>query len=255
MRLLVRAGADRHDGPRIPGELSPRAGDSYRLYGSSAPDGELETGVCSGSTRLSSTYVAACPSDVPEDGLRDVPQHDVQEAAVDCAVHRRLVRGVGDGLFAPDRATTRAQLASSLAAALEDTGVRLPADPADAFDDDDDSPHERAVDQLAALGVVRGTGPRRFSPHAPVDRAQTATALVRAQERSSGEELPHGGDRFPDDDGSPHERAIDKANDAGWMGIAGYDASTGAALFQPGRPLPRRQLGSVLVRWVDTRVR
>ena len=251
MQLSVQAGtfrsADGSEGS-IAGEMQPRAGESWRLYGSTNDDGSLETSVCSGSTRIRTTYAAACPSDVPEDGLRDIAPYDVQEPAIDCAVHRELVRGVGDGLFAPDRATSRAQLASAMAAAMASTGAALPADPPDAFDDDE-GPFERAIDQLAALGLVKGTGPRTFSPDAGVTRAQTATLLVHAQETASGEELPRGGDRFSDDDGSPHEQSIDKAADAGFMG------ATGNGTFAPDVVLPRRQLASVLVRWVDLRVR
>jgi beta-N-acetylhexosaminidase len=158
------------------------------------------------------------------------------------------VRGVGDGLFEPGRATTRGQAASALAVALETTGTALPSDPPDAFDDDETSPHEAAANQLAALGLVRGTGPRAFSPDAPVTRGQTAALLVRAQEGSSGEQLPPGGDRFTDDDDSLHEPAIEKAAEAGFMGGRGYRS------FEPDGALPRRQLASVLVRWVDPRV-
>lgn len=250
-RLAVQAGPTRHpDGTysSTSVDIHPRAGETWRLYGERADNGELMTSQCDGSRRIATAYAAACPSDVPEDGFRDLPPHDAHEPAVDCAAWRGLVRGTGDGRFSPGAPATRAQLASLLAAALADTGGVLPADAPDAFDDDDGSPHERAIDRLAALGVVRGTGPRTFSPGTAVSRAQVAALLVRAQEQDTGEPLPATRDHFSDDDGSAHERAIDKAADAR------YVAGTAPGRFSPDAAATRSQLAAVVVRWVDLRV-
>ena len=54
----------------------------------------------------------------------------------------------------------------------------LPADAPDAFADDDASPHETAINQLAALGLTDGTTATTYSPEKPVTRAQMAKFLV-----------------------------------------------------------------------------
>ena len=249
-RLAVQAGPTRYpDGTysSTSVDINPRAGETWRLYGRHGQD-ELETSACTGSRQIATAYAAACPSDVPEDGFSDLPPHDAHEPAVDCATWRGLARGTGDGRFSPNAHASRAQVAALLAAALADTGGALPEDPPDAFDDDEGSPHEHAIDQLAALGVVRGTGPRVFSPDAPVARAQLAALLVRAQEQDTGEPLPAGTDRFRDDDDSPHEPDIDKAAQAR------YVAGTAPDRFSPGAATTRVQLAAVVVRWVDLRV-
>lgn len=249
-RLSVQAGPTRDpDGTysSISTDINPRAGEAWRLYGRHG-DGEFTTSECDGSRQITTAYAAACPADVPEDGFTDLPPYDVHEPAVDCAAWRGLVRGTGDGRFSPGSPATRAQLAGLLAAALENTGTTLPAEPFDAFDDDEGSPHEIAIDQLAELGVVRGTAFRTFSPDAPVARAQVAALLVRAQERDSGEPLPVTRDHFTDDTDSPHELEINKAADAR------YVAGTRRDLFSPAATATRSQLAAVLVRWVDLRV-
>jgi hypothetical protein len=172
----------------------------------------------------------------------------VHESAVDCSVHRGLVRGVGDGLFAPARATTRGQAASALAFALQSTGAALPADPPNAFDDDDDSTHEPAIDRLAALGLVTGVGPREYSLTRRSPAARPPRCWSAPRKSRAGATAPRRRP-LPDDGGSPHELAIDKATDAGWMGAQSHQA------FAPGDALSRRQLASVLIRWVDPRVR
>ena len=249
-RLAVSAGPTRYpDGTysSTSVDINPRAGETWRLYGRHGEQ-ELETNSCTGSRRIATAYTAACPSDVPEDGFADLPPYDAHEPAVDCAAWRGLVRGTGDGRFSPTAHASRAQVAALLAAALADTGSTLPTDPPDAFDDDEGSAHELAIDQLAALGVVRGTGTRTFSPDAPVARAQLAALLVRAQEQDTGQALPVGRDRFTDDEDSPHEADIDKAAEAR------YVAGTSSDQFSPTVLATRSQLAVVVVRWVDLRV-
>jgi hypothetical protein len=234
-RLAVQAGPTRRtDGSTslTSVDITPRAGETWRLYGRPG-EREFETSQCTGSRQIVTAYAAACPPDVPEDGYTDLPPYDVHEPAVDCATWRG----------------TRAQIASMLAAALKSTGTTLPTDPFDAFDDDEGSPHELAIDQLAELGVVRGTGFRTFAPVAPVARAQVAALLVRAQEQDSGEPLPVTRDHFTDDTDSPHELQINKAADAR------YVAGTRPDLFSPDALATRSQLATVLVRWIDLRVR
>src|SRR5690606_5147151 len=86
----------------------------------------------------------------------------------------------GDGTFDPNAAVTRAQMASFVARLVHATGRTLPADPPDAFDDDDGSVHEDAINQLAAAAIVQGTSARTYEPAELIDRAQLASILARA---------------------------------------------------------------------------
>ncbi len=130
-----------------------------------------------------------------------------------------------------------------LARLLREAGVRLDVSP-DAFDDDAGSAFEADINALAALGVVRGTGTRQFSPAATVTRGQMATFLVRAVELADGP-LSAGRNAFSDDDGSPHEASIDKAAAAGMV------RGTTPTTYSPEGSVTRAQMASFLVRALD----
>jgi hypothetical protein len=90
-----------------------------------------------------------------------------------------VVRGYSDGTFRPDEPIAREAVASLLVRAYElVTGAELAPGP-DAFDDDDDSVHEDAIDGAALAGWVRGTGPDTFDPGASTTRAQLASMTAR----------------------------------------------------------------------------
>jgi ribosomal protein S19E (S16A) len=91
-----------------------------------------------------------------------------------------IVNGVSARTYQPNQPIDRAQLASILARALKFLGVALPSSPPGAFSDDNGSVHETAIDQLAAEGVVAGTGPGTYSPKASAHRDQMASMLARA---------------------------------------------------------------------------
>jgi hypothetical protein len=159
-------------------------------------------------------------------------------------LHRLGVhQGTRDGHPAAAALATRGQVASLLQRGLGSTlGVPLPAAPPDAFTDDDGSVHEGALNQLAAVGVVRGTAPGRVSPDAPVTRAQLAVLLVRAHEAASGLELRRLGDAFPDDDGHPHEHDVDRA------AAAALVTGTADGQFRPAAPARRDQVVTAVTR-------
>jgi hypothetical protein len=181
----------------------------------------------------------SCPAGaVPAAGFTDT-MRTVHAAAVDCAVWWEVARGTSPTTFSPGGTLTRGQIASFLARTVAAAGVALPTSPPDAFDDDDGSVHERAIDQMAALGVLAGKGDRTYAPDDAVTRAQTATYLVRAHERRTGQALPPGADWFSDDDGSVHEVAIGKA------AAAGFTAGTTATTFGP-RAAHHARAGGVL---------
>jgi hypothetical protein len=193
---------------------------------------------------------AACPASlIVEDGFADVPQSSVHESAVDCVTWWQVTTGTDWGGYLPADGTSRAANASFVARALAAAGTTMPSNPPDAFTDDDGSVHEQAINQLAALGVVQGTGDRRFSPSDPVNRGQMASMLDRAIKVRTSRPLASGPDAFDDDNGSVHEVAINS------VAAAGLAAGTGPRTFEPNKTVRRDQMASFVARMLDLFVR
>lgn len=189
-----------------------------------------------------STDPACPPGSVPEDGATDVPDGNPHEDAIDCVTWWAVAKGTGAGTYAPGREVNRAQMATFIAQAIESAGGSLPVDPPDAFDDDDGGTHERATDQLAAVGIVGGVGERTYAPGRAVTRAQMASFLAAAVEHLLGGPLADGGDHFADDDASVHVANIDR------VAAAGLATGTGGDRYAPGRPVRRDQMASFITR-------
>jgi uncharacterized repeat protein (TIGR02059 family) len=88
-----------------------------------------------------------------------------------------VTQGCEPDLFCPDRAVTRAQMATFLARALD-----LPATDTDHFDDDNNSTHQANINRLAQTGIALGCSTRAYCPDQPVTRAQMAAFLYRARD-------------------------------------------------------------------------
>src|SRR5690606_17353925 len=139
---------------------------------------------------------AACPpGQVPPSGFEDVAA-SVHAAAIDCVAWWGVTSGMTATSFEPRGTVSRAQMASFLIRLVRDAAaVPLPDSPPDAFTDDDDSVHEGAIDQLYALGVVRGRTPGVYGPGDPVTRAEMATFLARTHDLLVDPDLRPGADR------------------------------------------------------------
>jgi hypothetical protein len=197
-------------------------------------------------TPVAKTTEQACPSGVPEDGFSDVPEGSVHESAVDCLAWWKVTAGNG-GRYHPDAAVTRGQMATFVARAILHSGGTLP-DGGDAFRDDDRSVHQESIDRLAAAGIVSGTGKNRYSPDAPVTRAQMATFLLRAVKHRTGRDLTSRTDWFWDDEGNVHQAAINAVAEAGLA------TGTGGAAYSPEAPVRRDQMASFLTRTLEVYV-
>jgi hypothetical protein len=152
--------------------------------------------------------------------------------------------GTGNGLFSPAGMVTREQMASFVRRMITAAGGSLPAEPADAFDDDAGSVHEQSINQLAALGVVKGVSARTYGPKLPIDRAQVASILARAVE-GLGVTLTAATDYFTDDTGLVHEPAINK------LAGEGVVTGTSAGTFTPSASTRRDQMASMVARALD----
>lgn len=107
---------------------------------------------------------------------------DGTPAEMDDAVHRLaeagVTRGFPDGTYRPGLPVPRDQAASLLVRLQGELGGPVPA-PQDCFDDLDGNVHRDAASRLCALGVVAGSGDRRYGPSTPLTRTQLTAMLVR----------------------------------------------------------------------------
>jgi hypothetical protein len=108
------------------------------------------------------------------------------------------------------------------------------------FSDDDGTPYEKAIEELAARDIVTGCDdkPHAYCPTVPVRRDQAASLLARAFDLPAADR-----DYFTDDDGNAHEDAINR--------LANADISLGCAdagAYCVDQTIRRDQMASLLVR-------
>ena len=120
----------------------------------------------------------------------------------------------------------------------------LPAEPDDAFDDDDGNTHELAINQLAALGVIGDNGEdgSSYFPDRTLTRGEMASFLNGLIEAVTGERLASDDDAFPDDDDSDFEAYIN--------GLAAAEIVRGRTTgsYDPDDTVQRDAMASYLVR-------
>lgn len=197
-------------------------------------------------TREPRAITTACPtSEVPRDAFADVDPAGTHAMAIDCVAWRDIAEGTSATTFEPARPVTRAQMASFVARLVVTAGGSLPSDPTDAFDDDDGSTHEDAINRLAAVGIVQGTGPRTYEPQTSIDRGQLASIVARALTHLGVTLDPEPASPFSDDNGSTHELAIDQ------LAAEGVVAGTGPGTYSPKATTRRDQMASTLARALD----
>lgn len=143
-----------------------------------------------------------------------------------------ITNGTSPSTYSPAECVNRGQMAAFLVRTLG-----LPPSDVDAFDDDDGTTHEGAIDALAAAGVSHGTSATTFAPQACVTRGQMAMFIAR------GFSVPASSvDAFGDDDGTTAEAAIDA------VAAAGITTGTGPNSFSPREPVTRGQMASFIAR-------
>ncbi|HEY7564806.1 MAG TPA: ScyD/ScyE family protein [Acidimicrobiia bacterium] len=193
------------------------------------------------------TAGACPPASVPGTDFGDIGPN-LHREAVECAAWWGVVNGYSPTQFAPDDDITRGQVAAMIARAMRAAGVTLPANPADAFTDDNGSIFEADINALAAAGVLLGLPDGTFNPNGLVTRAQVASMLVRAYAVVAGSDLAAGANAFTDDEGSVHEADINAAAAAGWLN------GIGGGLFNPNGNAKRGQFSSMVMRMMSTLV-
>jgi hypothetical protein len=159
------------------------------------------------------------------------------------------VEGFSWGAFPADPPRVDPPEVVTLPAPPYDRGIgeSCPGTYAAPFRDIAGSVHASAVRCLAAADITQGSrDPGLYLPLNVVTRGQLASFLARSFEAATGAPLPAGPDRFPDDDGSPHERNIDALAQAGVVAGVG-DGSR----FAPNATVTRGQMASLLARFLD----
>lgn len=191
---------------------------------------------------------SACAS-APVSRFLDRAGAGIHTAAIDCVAWWNVTTGLPDGTFQPGGAVTRGQMATFMTNAILATGGQLPP-PGSGFEDARDTVHRRAIERLAAAGIVGGFPDGGFRPNEPVTRGQMATFLVGALEHLAVDAPALAGHSAPrtflDVPGSTHEDRIVLASNAGIAG--GFDDGT----YRPAAPVSRMQMATFLARLLAT---
>ncbi len=114
--------------------------------------------------------------------FKDVAASAYYYDAVKWAVENGITDGVGNGLFAPNAACTRAQIVTFLWRAA---GSPEPKSMNSFTDVAADAYYAKAVAWAVENGITTGTAADKFSPNAPCTRAQAVTFLFRAAKASA----------------------------------------------------------------------
>lgn len=179
------------------------------------------------------------PGQVPAAGFADV-EGNFHRSNIDCVVWYDIARGQSSTAYGPAAGVRRDQMAAFLARTIRESGAPLPSESDQGFRDIAGNTHARAINQLAAAGVVNGTSGTTYSPRRVVRRDQMASFLVRAYEYIAQAALPAGRDAFRDDAGNPHEANINKAV------AADFASGRADGTFGPRAGVRRDQMASFL---------
>jgi subtilisin family serine protease len=190
-----------------------------------------------------------CPTElVPTAGFRDLAAMNAHRLAVDCIAWWDITQGRSGGTFDVDAPVTRGQMATFLAAIIEE-GPGLPSSPPPAFDDVRDGVHQPAIDALAELGIVGGFPDGTYRQGSTVSRAQMATFLVNTYEHVVGDVRRPRERWFEDTGGSVH------ADSAEALWKLGITAGVRPRTYAPRPDVRRDQMASFLARLLDRVVR
>jgi hypothetical protein len=192
----------------------------------------------------STSIGSACPSTFPSTAFSDVAATGAHTREIGCLASWQIATGFSDGTFRPTRTATRAEFAAFLYRLLVRTG-RTPADGPQRFDDvPAGHPDARAINALAAAGVISGKSATLYAPSEQVTRGQMASLVVRANEKTFNRPMPLAAP-FPDTIGSVHETPVRKLVGAGIT--VGFSDGT----YRPGVGITRAQTSTFLTRYLN----
>ena len=206
------------------------------------PDGTYTFTMPNGQVSVEVTFVEAQPEPLP---FTDVAETDWFHDAVRYVYDNGLMDGVGDGQFAPNATTTRAQLVTIL--------YRLAGEPdvsGDVAFTDVESGlwYSNAVAWAAQNGIVNGISETEFAPSGDLTREQLATILYRYAE-SMGYDVSASADLsgFPDAD-----QIQSYATEAlSWAVAEGLLQGFEDDSLQPQSTATRAQIATILMRFCE----
>ena len=178
------------------------------------------------------------------------------EDAVNCLAYYGVARGTSPRLFSPGNSVTRWQMALFLVRAAEAAGADLAPPEDQGFTDiwTLGSATQNAVNQMAALGVTRGTGEDRFTPYGLVTRRQMALFLHRFMgEIPIGEGGAEVGGTAPDDTQFEDIETLSTAAERAVRVLyeMGITAGTSDTRFSPHDRVNRGQMAVFIARALD----
>ena len=114
--------------------------------------------------------------------FEDVPASHSNAGDIDCIAYYGITKGTSATTYSPVMSVTREHMALFLTRLAGLVGIDLASDPDDAgFNDIGDlsAESQTAINQLADLGITKGTGGGTYSPDASVKRAHMALFIAR----------------------------------------------------------------------------
>nr|MDE0502073.1 S-layer homology domain-containing protein [bacterium] len=115
-------------------------------------------------------------------GFEDVPANHANAGDIDCIAYYGITRGTSATTYSPSMSVTREHMALFLTRLAGLVGIEITSTPADAgFADTGDlsAESQTAINQLADLGITRGTSATTYSPSDSVTRGQMGLFIAR----------------------------------------------------------------------------
>lgn len=153
--------------------------------------------------------------------------------------HNDYLHGYEDGTFRPDGNMTRAETAQMFYNLLKDQNVAITT----SFNDvDENAWYAKAVNTMAALGIIKGTGDGKFEPERTITRAEFITMAIRFMDGG----IVIGQSTFSDVKDSDwfYGNVLQAAN-YGW--IQGYEDDT----FRPNNAITRAEVTTIVNRMLN----
>lgn len=195
----------------------------------------------------SAAVVEACPTSLPSAGYKDAGGLSAEAIdAIDCITHYGIATGTSSANFTPAGEVARWQMALFLVRMADDLGIVVPTVTTSNFDDIGGYPidTQRAINQLAQMGITSGVSARKFDPAGVVPRWQMALFLTRIHAKA-GYTLPSGASMgFTDITGYPATTQV-AINQLAQLGIA---KGTSTTTFSPATSVFRWQMALFLAR-------
>ena len=124
---------------------------------------------------------SACDG-VPESGFEDVPMGHSSAGSIDCIAYYGITKGTSETTYSPLMSVSREHMALFLTRLAGLVGIEMASDPSDAgFTDIGElsAESQTAINQLASLGVTKGTSETTYSPDDAVRRDHMALFIQR----------------------------------------------------------------------------